>query len=230
MKKKLKAKVIQVPAEVINRIDPAELEKYEACAAESVIAPYTPTDFFSNPVDSYQRMKTLYPYQEKMDLAHEVLSDNGMVNTIDGRIKGYNDSRFAAIFPAVPIAATEDLGRTSTLIVNTLNNGLRYCGIGEDGSTHDLGPVTEACIIGNAERPSALLVPICNPRAIAEGYNILHDLADQAIKKQAAISNKRGHCAICNDEDPNCPYASYPDEEFEDAKPEVTYTPRGWYI
>ena len=120
MKKKLKAKVIQVPAEAVNRIDPAELEKCEACAAEMVVAPYEPMDFFNNPVDSYDVVERLYPYMERMDVAHAILSDNGMVNTLDGHIKGYNDSRFAAIIPAGPIT---EAGKTSALIVNTLNNG-----------------------------------------------------------------------------------------------------------
>ena len=216
MKRKLKAKVIQVPAEAINRIDPAELEKCEACAAEMVVALYEPMDFFNNPVDPYDVVERLYPYMERMDVAHAILSDNGMVNTLDGHIKGYNDSRFAAIIPAVPIT---EAGKTSTLIVNTLNNGLRYCGIGEDSSTHDLGPVTEACIIGNAERPSAILVPISNPGALVEGYHIMKDLMDRALERQAAVNDKK-HCCIdcaCDDK------ANYPE-------PEVTYTPRGWYI
>lgn len=216
MKKKLKAKVIQVPAEAINRIDPVELEKCKECAAESVIVPYTPMDFFSNPVNPYDVAERLYPYMERMDVAHEILSDNGMVNTLDGHIKGYNDSRFAAIIPAVPIT---EAGRTSTLIVNTLNNGLRYCGIGEDSSTHDLGPVTEACIIGNAERPSAILIPISNPAALAEGYQILHDLAERAMERQKAADAKKNCCIDCACDDK----ANYPE-------PEVTYTPRGWYI
>ena len=216
MKKKLKAKVIQVPAEAINRIDPAELEKCEACAAESVIAPYRPMDFFSNPVDPYDVVERLYPYMERMDVAHEILSDNGMVNTLDGHIKGYNDSRFAAIIPAVPIT---EAGRTSVLIVNTLNNGLRYCGVGEDSSTHDLGPVTEACIIGNAERPSAILIPINNPAALVEGCQILNDLTERAMERQKAVDAKKNCCIDCACDDK----ANYPE-------PEVTYTPRGWYI
>lgn len=217
MKKRLNAKVIQVPAEAVNRIDPAELEKCEACAAEMVIAPYTPMDFFENPVNPYEVADRLYPYMERMDVAHEILSDNGMVNTLDGHIRGYNDSRFAAVIPAVPI---NEAGKTSTLIVNTLNNGLRFCGIGEDCSTVDLGPVTEACIIGNAERPSAILIPICNPRGIVEGYEVIKDLMDRAMERQRVVDDKK-HCCIdcasCGDN------ANYPE-------PEVTYTPRGWYI
>lgn len=220
MQKKLKAQVIQIPAEAVERFNQEAIEKAEVCAAESVIAPYEPMDFFKNPVDPYDVAETLYPYMSRMDVAHEILSDNGMVNTLDGHIKGYNNAKFAAVIPAIPI---NEADRTSALIVNTLNNGLRFCGIGEDSSTVDLGPVTEACIIGNAERPSAILVPISNPRALVEGYNIMKDLMERACERQKAVNeNEKARC--CTD----CASGEVSNSDYPE--PEVTYTPRGWYI
>lgn len=212
MKKVLKAKVIRIPDEAVKGIDASEFER---CAAETIVAPYEPMDFFENPVDSFDVADRLMPYVDKMGFAHEVLSDNGMVNTIDGHIKGYKDSRFAAIIPAIPV---NDADKTPTLIVNTVNNGFRFCGIAEDYSTVDLGPVTEACIVGNAERPSAILIPVSNPRALVEGHMILKKLMDKASERYGNV-NAKNHCCECTCQDSTV----HPESE-------VTYTPRGWYI
>ena len=131
----------------------------------------------------FEQYDTLAIYSKKLNMAKEVLDKNGLVNTTDGYIGPLGQPEFASMISAVPFM---EGGPVGALICNTINNGFRFCGINEDGYTDDLGPVNVPCIIGNTNKPQAILIPL-EDKALEVGLEILQNLVE--VNKSKVIEN-----------------------------------------
>lgn len=105
---------------------------------------------------------------------------NGYKVDVDSRIT-VGQSKYArgmlmanAMQSAEEIDGIPQFNMAPVIIVNTENAGLRYVRKDPDSDLmYDIGPVNDACIIGNYTRPEGIYVPFSNARAMADAAIML---------------------------------------------------------
>lgn len=103
------------------------------------------------------------------------IHNNGLLSE-NGIIKKYNDHEYASIIPGQAFVINEDqIDVAPVHLVNTVNNGFRYISVDDNNGIVDLGGLVTPVIIGNAERPEALLIPLCNQKAHEDAKVILNE-------------------------------------------------------
>ena len=119
-----------------------------------------------------------------MNKAFDKLSKNGL-HAANDHIEKIGNPEFSAFIPAMALLvdhSTNGWQGFPTMVVRTTDDGLRYAAPDfKNGGTYDNGPVSMATLVGDAQRPSALLVPLDNPDAIADGISILNTMHQELI-------------------------------------------------
>lgn len=113
-----------------------------------------------------------------------------------GYIVGLNNGVFGAFIPSCVYYSNT---MYPCIIANTVNEGLVYADVDENGETVSLGPIDSLCIIGTVEKPTAVLIPIDNYQAVLDGQKILEGLREE----HEALIDEEAACMIdipCDDE------------------------------
>lgn len=107
------------------------------------------------------------------------IAENGFV-VENGHIVEVGDSSYSGFIPALALNIDSDSGEVETIptaVTCSINQGFRYVAPDMENDypydTFDNGPVAMPTIIGSAERPYALLVPLGSPEAIRDSADLL---------------------------------------------------------
>ena len=128
-------------------------------------------------------------WQNSDDLFMDIIAEefvqykrvDGYYVDVDSRICRHNTVNNKGLIAADVLQSTEQTDAdhlnfkcAPAIIVNTENAGFRYVRKDPNGNVlYDIGPVTDACIVGNIDRPEGLYVPFGNARAMADAIIIL---------------------------------------------------------
>lgn len=121
-----------------------------------------------------------------MNKAFDKLSKNGL-HAANDHIEKIGNPEFSAFIPAMALSVDHSTNEWEwqvipTMVVRTTDDGLRYAAPDlENGGTYDNGPVSMITLIGDAKRPSALLVPLDNLDAITDGIGFLNTMHQEFI-------------------------------------------------
>lgn len=163
---------------------------------------FTPSnDHFGSPFDRDSRLKSQVTRSLSKD---QIMRNNGVAVATrkdehgekSGCIVGLNNGVFGAFIPA---AVNIDDIMYPCIIANTVNEGLVYTDVDENGETVSLGPVDKLCLVGTIEKPTAVLIPIDSYQAVLDGQKILEGLRED----HEALMDQEAACMIdnpCDDE------------------------------
>lgn len=163
---------------------------------------FTPSnDHFGSPFDRDSRLKSQVTRSLSKD---QIMRNNGVAVATckdeygekSGYIVGLNNGVFGAFIPA---AVNIDDIMYPCIIANTVNEGLVYTDVDENGETVSLGPVDRLCLVGTLEKPTAVLIPIDSYQAVLDGQKILEGLRED----HEALMDQEAACMIdnpCDDE------------------------------
>lgn len=133
----------------------------------------------------------------RMEEAQFRISDEGYFV----RPKNCEAPQLAAYLPAMALhgVSHEPHSCAMTMIAAT-DKGLRYALPEEDGKIADGGLVCTPCMIGNAQRPSALLIPLAHPDIVRDGVEIAmqihNNMLDQIDAMKKGLSDNAEHVAV----------------------------------
>ena len=132
-------------------------------------------------------------YNKNTALMNSVLEENGFINCYNGDIRSLGNGMYSGFIPAISFSydhyKSYPLTSSPAFLVNTINNGMRFVGISDDGGALDYGPVTVPCITGNSQRPEGLYVPLTDMKAVFDAQVFLHNYTKNIQEKYPNADN-----------------------------------------
>lgn len=176
--------------------------------------------------------------QEEINIAHDqdifrhaymALSHNGFeTDPTSQNIIAKNAAEKGAFIPAVSIHPEKGVSKMG-FVVNTIDQGFRFCAPSPDGSTtEDLGPVETITIVGNAEEPKAILIPVQNEEVAHDSFTQMQKVLDKYWEAHGEI-NPIPELDVAPTSIPTCPIPGIhvgPDQNDYDEYPEYCHNVR----